>query len=331
MYTDQPSRSPEIASVPAVKVSYGLPTHHVHAGADLLSTEGVAALAAAAEAAGFAAAYVTEHPFPGDAWLAEGGHHALDPLVALAVAATATTTLRLHTHLFIPAYRNPFLAAKGVATLDVLSGGRLILGVGSGYLEAEFEALGADFAGRNDRTDEALVAMQAAWSGETVEAEGPGWRAGGNTMLPRPLQRPRPPIWVGGNSRRAIRRAVELADGWSPFPVPPRAAARTRTTPLVTPADVAERLAWAAEHARSVGRVEPLDVAFIPTGLSMRDGRETDAAEVIRSCTELAAVGVGWVTVAFPGDSRQAQLEAIARFGQEVLPAVAPLEPAPWM
>ena len=192
-----------------MRVSYGLPTHRVDCGEEFLAPGAIGELAAAAEAAGFGAVYTTDHPFPGDDWLAHGGHHALDPLVALSFAAAATSTIRLHTNLFILAYRNPFLAAKGIATLDVLSGGRTVVGIGAGYLEPEFDALGVPFAERNDRMDEALAAMEAAWSGRSVTFEGAGFRAPGNTMLPRPRQLPRPPLWVGGNSRRAIRRAVE--------------------------------------------------------------------------------------------------------------------------
>src|ERR1019366_9842386 len=107
-------------------------------------------------------------PFPGDTWLAPGGPPALDPLVALSCAAAATSTIRLHTNLFILAYRNPFLAAKGIATLDVLSGGRMVVGIGAGYLEPEFDALGVPFEERKDRMDEALAAMEAAWSGQSV-------------------------------------------------------------------------------------------------------------------------------------------------------------------
>ena len=132
--------------------------------------------------------YTTDHPFPGDDWLAHGGHHALDPLVALSFAAAATSTIRLHTNLFILAYRNPFLAAKGIATLDVLSGGRTVVGIGAGYLEPEFDALGVPFAERNDRMDEALAAMEAAWSGRERDLRG--------RRLPRPGQHhaaPAPP------------------------------------------------------------------------------------------------------------------------------------------
>ncbi|MGA2837044.1 MAG: TIGR03619 family F420-dependent LLM class oxidoreductase [Acidimicrobiales bacterium] len=302
-------------------VSYGLPTHRVDCGDEFLGPGAIGELAGAAEAAGFAAVYTTDHPFPGDAWLAHGGHHALDPLVALSFAAAATSTVLLHTNLLVLAYRNPFLAAKGIATLDVLSGGRTVVGLGAGYLEPEFEALGASFDERNDRMDEALAAMLAAWSGESVAFEGTGYRARGNTMLPRPRQRPRPPLWIGGNSRRSIRRAVESADGWCPFPNPARTAARTRTAPLESAGDLAVALGYARSYAEQVGRTEPLTVCFIPEGLSL-GGAPPDPGRVVASIHELAAVGVEWVTVALPGDTRSAQLDAIERFGRAVLAGI---------
>lgn len=305
-----------------MQVSYGLPTHRIDRAEEFLVPGAIGELAAAAEAAGFAAVYTTDHPFPGDAWLAHGGHHALDPLVALSFAASATTTIRLHTNLLVVAYRNPFLAAKGVASLDVLSGGRVILGIGTGYLESEFEALGASFADRNERTDEAISAMRAAWSGTSTTFVGSGFRASGNTMLPRPVQHPHPPLWIGGNSRRAIRRAVELADGWCPFPNPARAAARTRTALLETLEDLAGSIAYARDHAASVGRVTPLTVAYIPAGLSMGGGA-VDEDAVVTSIRALEDIGVGWVSVALPGETRDDQLAAIESFGASVLSRVA--------
>ncbi len=132
-----------------MKVSLGLPTHRVDLGGELVGGAAVTEVARAAEASGFDAVFVTDHPFPGDSWLSHGGHHTLDPLITLAVVAANTTRLRLHTNLMILAYRNPFISAKAVATLDVLSGGRVVLGVGAGYLEPEFAALGVDFSERN--------------------------------------------------------------------------------------------------------------------------------------------------------------------------------------
>ncbi len=305
-------------------VSYGLPTHRVDIEGEFLAPGAIGELAAAAEAAGFGAVYTTDHPFPDDAWLAHGGHHALDPLVALSFAAAATTAIGLHTNLLIAAYRNPFVLAKGIATLDVLSGGRVILGLGAGYLEPEFEALGASFADRNDRMDESIAAMRAAWTGSSTTFEGSGYRAAGNTMLPKPSQHPHPPLWIGGNSRRAIRRAVELADGWCPFPNSARLAARTRTAPMETPEDLAASLDYARGHAASIGRSAPLTVCFIPEGLSMGGGGAVDEGRVIASIRQLEAIGVHWVSVALPGETVETQLTAIGRFGSEVLAEVAP-------
>ena len=152
--------------------------------------------------------------------------------------------------------------------------------------------------------------------------EGSGFHAPGNTMLPRPVQRPRPPLWIGGNSRRAIRRAVESADGWCPFPIPAKAAARTRTAPMRSAADLASALGYARSHAETVGRKDPLTVCFIPDGLSMGD-RPVDEARVVASIEELAAVGVDWVAVSLPGETRAAQRTAIDRFADAVLSVVA--------
>ncbi len=178
--------------------------------------------------------FVTDHPIPSDRWLASGGHHALDPFVALSFAAAATERLRLHLNLLVLAYRNPFVSAKAVASLDALSGGRVIVGVGAGYLEPEFTALGVDYAERNELTDEAIVTMRAAWTGDSVTASGRHWHAAGNTMLPRPTQPAGPPIWVGGNSKQAIRRAVELGDGWMPMPSPAGSERRLHTPPITS-------------------------------------------------------------------------------------------------
>ena len=205
-----------------VRISLGLPTQRVDQLEEFVTAEAVAEMSRAAESAGFDAVFVTEHPFPEKSWMDTGGHHALDPFVALSFAAAATTRIRLQTHLCVLPYRNPFLTAKSVASLDVLSGGRVILGAGAGYLEAEFAALGVDFDERNELTDEAIVAMKAAWSGEPLSLVGRQFDANHNFALPRPLQDPHPPIWIGGNSKRAIRRAVELADDGRPCPTRPR-------------------------------------------------------------------------------------------------------------
>ena len=134
---------------------------------DLFAAGEVVPVAKAVEAAGWDGLAFTEHPAPGHRWLAEGGgHQTLDPFVALAAAAAVTERIRLLTYLAVLPYRNPLLTAKAAATVDMISGGRFILGVGTGYLKTEFFALGVDFDERNALFDEALDVMPLHWSGE---------------------------------------------------------------------------------------------------------------------------------------------------------------------
>jgi probable F420-dependent oxidoreductase len=293
-----------------VKVSLGLPTHKVDRAEEFASGPAVAEMARAAEAAGFDAVFVTDHPAPPADWIAGGGHHTLDPLLTLATAAAATTTLRLQTNLFVPAYRHPLLSAKSIATLDVLSGGRVILGVGAGYLEGEFAAVGADFAARNDVLDEAIRTMRAAWTGEPVE---------GVLSLPRPVQPTGPPVWIGGNSRRAIRRVVELGNGWVPMPSPAKASGALRTPGLESIDELAARVAILRQLAAEAGRTDPIDIAFMPAGLDMFARAAPEPAQVVDEMGRLAEVGVTWATVTLPGETRADLLREIDRFGTNVL------------
>src|SRR3954462_10323346 len=237
-----------------MQVSLGLPVHRVDAADEFVTGAAVADISRAAEAAGFAAVFVTDHPAPPARWVRGGGHVTTDPLITLGFAAAATSRIRLQTNLFVPAYRHPLVAAKAVATLDRLSGGRLILGVGAGYLEPEFAALAADFEHRNDVLDEALRVMVAAWSADEID---------GVATSPRPAQQPGPPVWIGGNSKRAIRRAVELGQGWVPMPSPAAAAGHLHTPGLESLDDLRARLDHLREQCTVAGR-DPaaIDVCF---------------------------------------------------------------------
>jgi probable F420-dependent oxidoreductase len=318
---------------PGMKISLGLPTQRVDKLDEFVSAEAIAEMSRAAESAGFDAVFVTEHPFPEKGWMDTGGHHALDPFVALSFAAAATTTIRLQTHLCVLPYRNPFLTAKSVASLDVLSGGRVILGAGTGYLEAEFAALGVDFAERNDLTDEAIVAMKAAWSGEPLSLAGRHFEAHDNVALPRPVQSPHPPIWIGGNSKRAIRRAVELADGWAPMPNPAQTAARRHSAALETLEDLKVRIDYAAGHAETVGRTAPLTIASSLGGLEMdiasTAGGATDVDDLlVETAAQLAGVGVTYLYggVIRPVDSRAEFLREVVRMGETLVPRLTAIQ-----
>jgi probable F420-dependent oxidoreductase len=307
-----------------MRFSGQIPTDQVTRGAELLGAPAIGELAHALEEAGFDAGYMTEHPFPPEAWLRAGGHHALDPFVGLAAAAGATWRLRLHTNILVLPYRNPFLLAKAAASLDVISGGRLILGVGAGYLQGEFGALGADFERRNQSSDDALVAIKSAWSGTVVKRDGPGYQAAGNRMLPAPVQQPHPPIWVGGNSRAAARRAAQHAQGWSPFPVSPAFGRHTRTAPLETIEDLAARIRQLRDFAGELGRSEPLDVNFVPFGLPMNPTRMPDPDGFCEQVLRLAEIGVTWLSIGLPSPSRAGYCEQAARFGEQVIARVGP-------
>ena len=302
-----------------MRFSVQLPTDRVDASEEFCTAQAIAENAAAAERAGFDACYVTEHPFPPDKWLAAGGHHALDPFVSLAIAAGATQRIRLHTNILVLAYRNPFLTAKAVASLDVASGGRVIMGTGAGYLEPEFAALGASFFDRNDRSDEALIAMKKAWTGESVEMTGRGFQAVGNTMAPVPKQTPHPPIWVGGNSPRAIRRAVDHAQGWSPFPLPAIGTTRTRTAAIESVDDLANGIQRMHDYAARQGREEPLDVNFVPFGLTMNTREVPPKGELSDQFGALEAAGVTWLSVGLPTTNRAVYQEELARFSEDFL------------
>jgi len=299
-----------------LKFSVQLPVDRADEIAEFGTSEAIGEIAKAVEDAGFDACFVTEHPFPTDRWLERGGHHALDPFVALSVAAAATRTLRLHTNILVLPYHNPFLIAKAIASLDVVSNGRVIVGAGAGYLGGEFAALGASFEDRNERFDEAIVAMQAAWSGESVAMSMSGFTAEGNTMRPRPVQRPHPPIWIGGNSPRAIRRAVDFADGWSPFPLPAAGAGHARSTVLESIDDLRAGIARMRDYAATKRRDAPLDINFVPFGLPMNVRSMPQDDVLHEQFSALEAAGVTWVSLGMPTASRGVYLESVARFAE---------------
>jgi probable F420-dependent oxidoreductase len=303
-----------------VRFHLGLPTDKVHQAAEFVTADAIATLAHGAEQAGFAGVFVTDHPFPADEWMRSGlGHHPLDPFVALSFAASGGSALSLMTCMCIVAYRNPFLTAKAALSVHVLSGERLILGVSTGYLEPEFRALGVDFDERNALADEALVAMHRAWTEDGVEMAGRHFEAAGHTMLPHP--RTPPPIWVGGNSKVAIRRAVDLADGWVPMPYPRDDTNPRRSAFLETTDDLRALLAYADEHRARQGSTRPLTVSLkplVPSGPGMPG---YDAARLLDHLAELRDLAIDDILVHCPGPDRAGTLDRIAEFGDTIIAA----------
>lgn len=299
-----------------MKFTLHIPIGVIEPREEFQSTRAIGEMAMALEQAGADACYVTDHPAPTAAWLIPGGHDAVDPFTALAFAAAATTKLKLHTNVLIPAYRNPFLTAKAAATLDVLSGGRLILGVGSGYMAGEFAALGVDFTKRGALTDEALETIKLAWSGEVVVKKGRNFDAVGN--LPRPSPSPNPPIWVGGGSDRAVQRAVEFGDGWSPFFAAPGLSQLNRDTAITSVEHLGQKINLLREGLAKAGRAGPFDVCIGPQ-TRPRSNTRAEADRYLEAVAALAAVGVTWITADIPHPSRAGYLENVQWFGEEVI------------
>jgi probable F420-dependent oxidoreductase len=162
-----------------------------------------------------------------------------EPVTLLAWVAAATRSIRLGTSVLVLPYRNPVHLAKELATLERLCGGRLVVGVASGWLEAEFRALGASWERRGEYTDEAIDLMRALWASPEPSFRGRFFSLSGMRFGPRP-ESGRIPLWVGGTSRRAIRRAVERGDGWHGSRLSPQA--------------VAERVGWLDEMTSAKGR-----------------------------------------------------------------------------
>lgn len=184
-----------------------------------------ARIAATAEAAGFDSLWAGEHvvlPEPQEAPSPlPPGYPMLDPNICFAWLAAHTKTIRFGTGIIILPQRNPLVLAKEMASLDVLSGGRLIFGIGIGYLKAEFDALGIPFTEKAERTLEYLGAMQEIWSAEKPAFQGRFVNYANIQALPRPQQQPGPPIVFGGHVPGAFRRSVLHAHGWYGFGLNP--------------------------------------------------------------------------------------------------------------
>jgi probable F420-dependent oxidoreductase len=235
-----------------------------------------ARVARAAEAAGFDSLWGGEHvvlPDPQAPPSPMAPHEPiLDPVIALTYCAAVTSRVRLGTGIIILPQRNPLVLAKELASLDALSGGRLIFGVGVGYLEPEFRALGAPFEQRGAVADDYLAAMRAIWSQDKPAHRGPFVSFAAVQAHPRPVQRPHPPIVVGGRTAPAFRRAVEQGHGWYGFALDP---ARTATA--------LEGLREAAGRVARPAHLGPLEISVTPAR-----GTTIDAA----TAEEYARLGV---------------------------------------
>ena len=285
---------------------------------EFATRQGLVEFARAAEAAGFDGIGFTDHPAPTHRWMSAGGHDALDPFAALAFTAAVTERMLLIPNIVVLPYRNPFLVAKSVATVDMLSNGRFVLAVGTGYLKGEYRALGVDFDQRNDLFDEAMEVIRGVWTADDFRYEGLDFTAYGQTVNPKPS---RPvPIWIGGNSRLSRRRVVEQADGWVPFPAPRGLAATTRTPPLETLDDLRAMLEDLWRQAEDAGRdPNEIDISFTTLTGGNPANPDFHPEAHLEAVHELADLGVTWCSVPIPADSLDRALETLQRYSDSVI------------
>jgi len=297
-------------------VSISFPFDEIQHPEAYISQDAVIECARAAEEAGFTAGSVTDHPVPSYRWLDNGGHYAQDPFVMLSMVAAATTRLKLLTNIIVLPYRNPFITARAVSSLDVFSGGRFMFGMGAGYLKPEFKALGVDFDNRNDLMDEYIRAMKLAWKGEDFAFEGTGYTAVGNRMLPVPVQIPHPPLLIGGNSKRALRRTAEFGDAWHPFFVPKSVTDTARTASIEGDDEILAAIAYIHDHCDKIGRKDYPEVICSGT-FGMRG--KWNAQEAIDNFMHLKTLGISGSGTSVTTNSRSEWCDNARRFGEEVI------------
>ena len=298
-----------------MKIDVRLPFDRIEPAHEFQTAQAVTEIGATLDRLGFHAGLVTDHPAPTARWLDAQGHHAHDPFVMLALMAGATKRLRLQTGILVLPYRNPFITARAVSSLDVYSGGRVIVGMGVGYLKGEYKTLGVDFESRNALMDEYIAALKTAWSEREFTFKGAGYEAPGNRILPLPVQKPHPPLYIGGNSRRAIRRAVDVANGWDPYFTPVGYAQTSRTAQISNDAELADAIGYMRRYAEEAGR-EPVEV--ILSGLNP-PGETYSAQQIVDRLGRLSELGVSGAGANFEGRTRAEWCDEAERFQVEII------------
>jgi probable F420-dependent oxidoreductase len=264
----------------------------------------LAAVAQAADRSGFFYVGVCDHvaipsdlsPRMGAIWY--------DTISTLSWLAAQTTTTRLLSTVYNLSYRHPLVTAKSFATLDLLSGGRAIIGVGVGHVEKEFAALGADFGSRGRVSDEALRVLEVALREGAVEDM---------EVEPRAVQQPRPPIWVGGAAAPAVRRAARLADGWLP-----------QGTPLEQMPEMVELYrSERGDDTGDIGAISEWIYVGEPSWDLARPAATGSADQIAESLRAWAAVGVNHLQVRFASRSASELIDQVTAFGSSVGPLLS--------
>jgi probable F420-dependent oxidoreductase len=298
----------------------------------LTNRRDLARFVTAGEAAGFHSVMIADHiavpvesssiyPYTIDGVFLSKGD-ALEQLALMAFVAGKTERLRIVSSVMIVPHRNPVFTAKALATIDVLSEGRVTVGVGVGWFREEFEALhAADFDKRGAVTNEYLEIFKKLWTQSPVSHEGAFYRFDPLRCEPLPVQKPHPPIWIGGHSRPALRRAARYGDGWHPVgavaasPLPPEEMRRK--------IDELKRLTEA--EGRDFGKIAiSFKAPLYEPNLMVVDGKRRrftgPAEQVADDIREYGALGISELIFDFRGDTIGASMEGMDRFAREVMP-----------
>ena len=242
-----------------------------------------------------------------------------EPLAALNFIACCTKKVRLGTHVLIIPYRNPVMTAKTLSTLDVLSEGRVILGAGVGWMEEEFQAMGLDtYKERGAVTDEYLQIYKDLWTKDDASFQGKFYQISDTGFEPKPIQKPHPPVWIGGHSGPAVRRAAKFGDGWMPIGLRPPA--------ILEPEELAEKIAQLRKLTVAAGRPEDAVALTFSTGVIFNDQSDRSRAwmqgnpeQIASDLQQYQSLGVSNFIINFQGRTVPELQENMERFSREVI------------
>ncbi|MBI4299148.1 MAG: LLM class F420-dependent oxidoreductase [Chloroflexi bacterium] len=281
-----------------------------------IRASGLLEVATRAEDLGFDSIWVTDHIIVPKSLNIGYREHMLEPLALMAYLGGVTKKVAIGSSVFILPYRNPIVMAKAVATADVLSGGRIIFGAAVGWMEAEFQALGAPFADRGARSDEYLRLIKLLWSEGVSSFQGRYFQFQDMAFSPQPVQRPHPPIWIGGRSRRAIRRAAEHGDAWHPTGM--------THDQLEKEASYFKKM-WAAKGRTGEPQITMrggLNITDNALG-SERRALNGSASQIREDIQRYASLDVSHIIMDMAGNSYEAKIKSMERFVKEIRPRLS--------